>query len=70
MYLAGRDDLSPSCWRLKAQCWYAEDLSEHEESFADENARPNRTPAQKRPAPGHKSSRIPNVKARFAASNN
>lgn len=37
--------------------------------FADENVRPNRTAAQKRPAPGQKQSRIPNVKARVAHSN-
>ena len=48
----------------------AEARSEEQEVFADENARPNRTAAQKRPAPGQKTSRIPNVKARFAHSSN
>ena len=47
-------------------CAPAEVPSEEQEVYADENVRPNRTAAQKRPAPGQKMSRIPNVKARLA----
>ena len=52
-----------------SQCAFvraAEAPSEEQEVYADENVRPNRAATQKRPAPGQKMSRIPNVKARLA----